>query len=349
MLKIGMISGHGCIRVYKEAAPLIEAGHKVYLASLGLAHYHEKFENFLFCEDGKRPLANAIGLLDKEVDIFHVHNEPSWLVQLVKENSNKPIVLDVHDSYLARSTPEQDAERKDQGVVNLRISTEERNNFKLADGLVFPSATFGKLIRDEFKLDQPCVIIESRVPKSLYRYNTGEWLGGLVYEGKINHPSDVSHGFDYCEYSKLSKKAEKLGMDFHIYAGKEGEDRYEKAYGSTSYHYKAFDFFNLLKAISRHDWGLVGNLTPTTEWEYALPNKLFEYIATNVPIVAINADAAAKFILEYGIGIKVDSLGELAARWPEHVECRKKLMKIRMGFAMEYRMPYLLDLYEGLL
>ena len=69
--------------------------------------------------------------------------------------------------------------------------------------------------------------------------------------------------------------------------------------------------------------GLVGNLDVTSEWKVAFPNKLFEYIAAGVPVVAINADECADFITEYGFGIVVKDLYELAERWEEHTEIRK--------------------------
>lgn len=289
-----------------------------------------------------------------DADVFHVHNEPSYFVTMIKERfPDIPVVLDVHDSYSARMTGEEYEELSNQGKFVVRLTSEERNNFQLADGLVFPGTVFGDIVCKEYKLDQPRRDIPSMLPASWYRYSMREYYGGLVYEGRVNTKAECAeapnmHGFRYCEYEDFAKKTAELKMDFHLYTIRT-EPAFKEIYKDIAIQHDPRNMKELVKDLARHDWGLVGNLTHTTEWEVAFPNKMFEYIAACVPIVAINAKACEDFVVKEGIGISVKSIEELAERWKEHREIRKNLIKNRMKFSMDAHIHELEGLYAGLL
>ena len=206
-------------------------------------------------------MRDGVNLLAKDSDIFHTHNEPSWFVNLVKEVTDLPVILDVHDSYLARVSPEEADALEEKGEGFLRITVEERNNFQLADGLVFPSKPFADLIRREFKLTQPYIVLPSYVQRNLYSYNPKKWYGGLVYEGRVDLAEDVKKsssksGFQYTVYEDLAKQAHKIGMDFHIYARK--DKAFKKVYEDIAYVHDPVGYGDLMNAIARHDWGWWG-------------------------------------------------------------------------------------------
>jgi hypothetical protein len=352
-MKIVMISGHGCIRMLKQAIVLIEKGHEVHLICNKLPSFREQFKTFHLCSDTEQML-DCLRLFVKagDVDIFHAHNEPSWYVTALKEMTDKPVILDVHDSYLARTTPDEADELRAKGIWCLREMTEERTNFQLADALIFPGDHFRQVIVPEYKLSQPALTLPSYVPKRFYQYQTMQWLGGLVYEGKVNLPAEaqgMAQGFNYCDYTDLSAKANELGIDFHIYAGRDKAEflgHYDKAH---TFVHEPLTFETLINKISGHDWGLVGNLNHTREWEVAMPNKLFEYMAACVPIVAINANGCSDFIEQEGIGITVSSLEELASRWAEHRWCRERLIKVRQNWSMNAQICHLENFYSEVL
>lgn len=349
-MKIVMISHHACVRVHKQALALIESGkHEVHLVASKHTSFAEAYSTFgHWLEIGQ--LHNFIKLHAKDTDIFHVHNEPSWPVALVKETCDVPVVLDVHDSFLARVTPEEAEEKIAKGKEVVRITAEERNNFQLADALVFPGKYFAELVSGEFGLNQPSIILPSYMPRRMYRYNSQDWLGGLVYEGKVQLNTDdkASFGFRYCNYKALAEKCHEIGIDFHLYGGREDKE-FMGVYNDIAFVHKPMVFDELVKNIARHDWGLVGNIVPTSEWDVAMPNKLFEYIAAGVPVVAINAKECGEFVREHGVGIEVKSLEELAQRWGEHVEVRKNLYKVRAKFSMNKNISALEELYDRVL
>ena len=346
---IVMIAAHACVRVQKMALPLLDKGYDVHLIADKVPSFVERYTTFTKTHDLGQ-LIEAVKLYSNIADIFHAHNEPSWFVTVVKENTDIPVVLDVHDSYLARSTPEEADKAAEEGKTHLRITHEERNNFQLADGLVYPADPFAKLVSGEFGLSQLQVVLPSFLPRRLYRYDCRERLGGLLYEGKVDLRSEVEEGrgFDYCEYEDLAKQTRKLGIDLHFYTIRP-DRKFLDIYEPMSYTHEPMDYDTLLKNITRHDWGFVGNVRKTAEWEVAFPNKLFEYIAGCVPIVSMNARTCGDFIEEHKIGVAVKSLEELRERWAEHRECRINLIKKRQQWTMENHIHKLEELYEGVI
>lgn len=351
-MKIVMVSGHACIRVQKMALALIDRGHEVHLIARKMPPYYENYATICHAP-GINHYLKAIEIYSKTANIFHAHNEPSWFVTAIKETCDTPTVLDVHDSYLARMTDEEQQEWESKGEKAFRVYAEERNNFQMADALVYPAEPFKNVVEQEFMLKQPSLVLPSMLPKMLFQYHAAEWLGGLVYEGRVDLKSSYENkpkkaGFRYCDYEELAKKAHEIGIDFHTYALRK-DDEFKEIYDDIAFCHDGRPMDELLTSLSRHDWGLVGNTFYTPEWNVALPNKLFEYIAACVPVVAMNADYCADFVVENGFGIKVDSLEELAERWSEHEQVRKTLIQNRQSVCMENHIHKLEALYKEVL
>ncbi len=329
--------------------PLMDRGHDVRLIAKKEVPFVEWYKTFTHAY-GIQHYLDAIDTHVGSTDVFHCHNEPSWFVTAIKERCNVPVILDGHDSFLARTTPEEEDKQRAEGLDTFRISVEERNNFQMADALVFPAQRFADIILKEFNLKVPYIILPSYVPRQFYQYHGKSWLGGLVYEGRCDLQSAIDETprmrpFQYAVYEDLAKQAKEMGMDFHLYATRKDKP-FMDVYGDLAFVHAALPFEEMLAHVARHDWGLVGNVTKTAEWDIAMPNKLFEYIAAGVPIVAINARDCGEFIEEHGIGIHVESLEELASRWSEHKKCRERLIKIRQQFTMESHIGELEELYK---
>jgi hypothetical protein len=347
-MKIVMLTRHACIRVFKQAIPLIERGHEVHLITNKVSQGAERCASTAVYQDTDQLYA-AIKM-HADADVFHAHNEPSWFVTMVKDvNQKTPVVLDIHDSHLLRKTAEEDEAEQQENPESFRIAIDERNNFQLADGLVYVCEPMKRIVGGEFKLDQPSVVLPSYVPKGFYRVDFDRWVGGLVYEGRIDTPDELpkkwASFFHYSDYLELGRKCKEIGMDFHIYSPRENE-KVRARYAEVSILHEPQKYDRLIKLLGGHDWGLVGNIRPHTEWKNALPNKLFEYMAGCLPVVSINAEESSKVIDEYGVGITVSSLEELASRWKEHRACRANVIKHRYQFAMDSHIHRVEELYR---
>jgi hypothetical protein len=235
------------------------------------------------------------------------------------------VILDVHDSYLARSTPEEATEKLDTGAMHLRVTAEERNNFQLADALVFPGEDFRSLVAGEFGLKQPALTLPSYVPKRFYKYKSLDWHGGPGLRGP-GQPAggERAAGAQRVRLLRLHRRrrrAKAWGWT-STSTPAAADEKFLKHYGETAFIHRPLLYEELLDAVGKHDWGLVGNTVKTREWDVAMPNKLFEYMATGVPVVSMNAADCSKFVKDTGVGISVDGPEELGERWKEHRDCR---------------------------
>ncbi len=341
---VGCLSGHACIRVQKINIALLNSGHRVYLASRKIPPFFESYTAFFNALSIKQ-MEECVKLLVDGVDLFHVHNEPSWFVGMVKQYTDKPVVLDVHDAYAAR------IERDKTGIY--RRTVEEITNFRMADALVFPSQSFAEIVLHEYGLTQPHVVVPPACPHQWYRYDFGPEIGGLVYEGRVDLRSENDCGgnpeaFRYSEYEDLSVACRNHNIDLHLYTTRQDE-AFRKTFEDTAILHRPRHIDELIRDMSRHHWGLVGNLARHQEWDVAMPNKLFEYLASGLPVAVMNAAESANLVREYGIGIVVESVEELKDRWEEHLECRKRVMKLRRLFSMEQFDYRVTALYEEVL
>jgi hypothetical protein len=339
-----MITRHACVRVSKQALPLMARGHVLHQITNKVTVYSEQYKSVLVYQDQDQ-LYNSIAM-HKDADIFHVHNEPNYMVTAVKEVfPDKPVVMDVHDSHLLRRNGD---EIKD--FSRFRVSADERNNLQLADGLVYVCEPMAEIVGTEFKLSQPSIVLPSFVPVRFYRIDFERWLGGLCYEGRIDTADELDAKWDFFQYSNylpLAEKCNEIKMDFHIYTPRSNA-KVREEYEKVCYLHEPVALHKLCKKMGRHDWGIVGNLNHHEEWKHALPNKLFEYMAACMPVVALNADECARFIREYKVGIVVESIEELAENWARHRELRQNVIKWRKEFVMENHIEKLERLYEGL-
>lgn len=343
-----MLSRHGCFRVMKEAIPLIEKGHDVHLIVNKITQGSERFSSVSVYQDTDQ-FYNALKL-HRNADIFHAHNEPSWFVTMVKDMiQDVPVILDIHDSHVLRKTDEEQREEEQDNPEAFRIAIDERNNFQLADGIVYCCDPMRDIVGREFRLEQPAIVLPSYLPRGYYRIDFDRWVGGVVYEGRIDLPDELPNKwksfFRYADYLELGEAFMKLGMDFHVYTPRENEKVRER-YSQVCILHEPQKVDRLIKLLGSHDWGLVGNIRKHTEWKNALPNKLFEYMAGCTPVVAMHADESARIIQEYDVGIVVESPEELRDRWKEHRAKRVNVVKHRMGFAMENHIHRLEKLYE---
>jgi len=329
-MKLTFVASHFCIRAVKQALALRPRGFKINGIGFKRPQFFENLDLFVRCAHNKH-LDNAVKLLEPHTDVWYVHTEPYNLVWKIREHSKKPILLDMHDSMQWR-TPNKHG----------WTSAEERATMPLVDGFVVPSQKCKQLT----PVNKPMIVLPPYVNEQFYQYHCLQWLGGLVYEGRADKRSQKSF-MDYCKYHDLAKKCLSLNLPFYLYSCWNDEAHiaeYKNALTMPTESYQP-----LLKKLSSHDWGLCGNIGKHREWNLAMPNKLFEYMAAGIPIVAMNASEVSKFIKKYKVGITVKSIEELMERWDEREECQSNVLKIRHKFTMENNIGPLAALLRDLL
>lgn len=345
-LKIASVANHCCFRVHKENLPLMNRGHEVHLIAGKVTGYSERYKTFTFFQNPDQ-CYDSIALM-KDADVFHVHNEPSWFVNMIKSvhGDNIPVVLDVHDSYTIRY-PEGEP-----SLDTPRITADERYNFQLADAHVFISDPMAEVCRNTFKLEQPYAVLPSYMPKQFYRMDSFRWVGGIVYEGRVDVKEklkEYNSFFTYCDYRELAKELRENKLAFYIFAPNRDIKEMNELYNGDAFFMQAQPPDELVRTLGSHHYGILGNIQEHEAWKYALPNKLFDYLAAGIPVIAINAPLAGKFVEENGFGINVKTVEEIVTAWGKTREFRENIAKHRFDWCMEEHIEDVENLYRKLI
>ena len=329
-MKIVKVGYHCCVRLQKQAIALLAKGHKVHLIGNQLPIGVDWTSSTYFATVSQ--LRESLRL-HKDADIIHVHNEPSWMVMVAKEIlPNTLVILDIHDSMAYRSNK---IEYK---------SSEERVAFDMADGLVFVN----EKCRQITNAKKPSCVLAPYVNEQHYAFQGWQWVGGVAYEGRIDVPA-VREYMQYANYVDTCNQFKEAGIPFYIYAPKSMEGARNKCYKSICNLCTPLPYDSLIETMGSHDWGLCGNVNKHQEWDVALPNKLFEYMAAGIPIIAMNCKEVAKFVKKYKVGIVVKNIDEIKEKWDERAECQKNVFLKRFEFSMESQIHILEKLYKELL
>lgn len=328
------IGRHGCIRQQKQAIAL--RNHALVHSVTNKVPTFKPFFQTVMLYQNQNQLRAEIRAHEK-ADIFHVHTEPFWFVQLIREVLPAArIVLDLHDSQAYRF---DEAEKQ---------SAEERCAIELADAYVYVSEHCRQITEGWHPsiLGRPYTILPSYVNERFFRLEPLIRVGGLVYEGRCDL-RNAGEWYDYCKYQDLAAVLKEEKIPFTLYGG--ASDEKTQAEYKNAIYMGSLPYDQLINDMGCYDWGLCGNLVEYPEWEVAVPNKLFEYLAAGIPVIAMNAPAVAEFVEKEGVGIAVKTIRELKARWDERQRCQAEVYKKRWRWTMERNMGGLLELYGSLL
>ncbi len=336
MLRVCMVSDHGCIRVFKEANALLKRGIAVDVLANQAPFGYNKFTTagiWLDIDQLKRSVQAS------PADIFHVHNEPDWMVTAVRDATNKPIIHDVHD--LMSIGPEE-------------ATDDEIAAFEAADAIVHvsqPCADFAKLLHGNSKLSivLPSYVNEEFIPDFYgdVSWNSIVYEGGLSSDGSVAKEENGKTWLNMRFWLPLVEEFTRQGWNVGLFcASSDPGSAYDEAgaFVVRNVHYPT-----LLRALRPYAFGIVGALRDFPLIQAALPNKLFEYISQGVVPVVFNADESARFVTEHGIGV-VPQKGDKRSIIEQIVEAgqvaRKRVIEMRNEFTMERQIQSLLDLYE---
>lgn len=332
-MRVVFASHHCCVRVIKEGLALMKAGVDVVFLQHQVSN--EAFVNLLpVCSFYRDPdeYAFKLSILSRDADLVHVHNEPDWLGHIAKQVvGDKPVVFDAHDLNSIRRG---------------EVYPDEQKSMEVCDGFIFPSRPYMDMTVKRYQLTKPCDVIYSMCNDNMLQLDSLPRVNGIVYEGGITGENQ-GDAFEYRNYVPLAKSLTKQGIPLFLY-GLDPELQTE--YGNAgAVPMGRLGYFTLLKQISRFDWGFLGCCVPHPQWETAMPNKLFEYMAAGIPVLALNAGESAKFIKEHGVGIVLDSMEQIGEVYAYHWKYRKVVAEKRGQFTMETQTGKILDLYAKVL
>lgn len=335
------IAWHTCIRVTKQAVALSQLGYKLHLVCGMLPPVLQGYEtvNTYYLGEWltgqvpaeKKQLVNAIKMLDGVVDIFHVHNEPDWIVELVCDTARRSkVIFDIHDLTSQRSGKEEPVERK---------------CIEMSDALVTISENYRDMIKKKYNITKPFEFVHSCVPEQLYVKHSLPHLDGVVYEGGLHPVINQNQFLQYRHFGRFLGFCNEKKIPFHIFPADPQFD-YQWYRNNGAYLYTSKNFPILIQELSRFDFGFAGTPIPNPEFDGAMPNKIFEYTAAGIPSMVFNASAAAKFVEKEGLGVAITSEEHFMEVYKNKEKYKKMVMKNRDRFKMEREVLKLDKLYK---
>lgn len=309
-------------RVLKESRSLIKDGFKVELVCTRFEKKNPKEEN----REGimiRRVYVGSIVFLPinlfffwlnviklyKNESIFHCNDlyalPPAYFIKKFF-NSKVKIVYDCHEHetealiYLGRP------------LLKWFAKIFERKMIKSANKVITVSDSIAEEYRDLYNIEKPSLVMNCPSFMSPHRLN--------LFREKFNIGNDKIIFLFHGEYLKgrgienlieifreLERLNNKLVLILLIY-GKDLEELKKRIDGSNNifWHDKvSVDVY--MDYVSSVDWGISLMENLCKNYNYSLPNKLFDYIMAGLPVIVSDLKEMKKFVEENNVGYVVDS------------------------------------------
>ena len=292
---------------------------------------------FDFCYDRIHAIRNGtqadfrefLSAHDGEYDLIHVHNEPNWPVVIAKESQSAPVLMNVHDVSSARPTWLGNYDPFETSAFDAADAfvfvSEWQRDFCIAQGLAVEGKPY-------------CVLPNYASESTIVAKPVLPHVGGVVYAGGMDTRGKEG---SWRDLSPVADELEKRGIPFHVYPGNPGID-----YGIV--HSTVMEYHVLTHRMSQHDWGFSGTMMPNHAWHHSYPNKVFEYMAAGIPVIALNNPLVKEFC-DSGLGMYLDDFHDIK-HLPklDHKGYVKNVKRERYRFTMGYNIQPLKDLYAQL-
>lgn len=321
------------VRVEKEIDTLIRAGHTLSIATISHRQYFEKEEildngcNVFRRKISKFVFKSSVGCLKfpfyfnfwrkyihnilthNDFDAIHVHDLPLAIIGFeAKQKHNLHFVLDLHENWPAA----MDMAHHTHTFLGRLLSSSklwrryERKMVQLADAVIVVIKEMGDRIMALDVDDSKLFIVENTLTTSVLKNNEGkpdsEFLT-LFYSGGIN----MHRGLQVV-ISALPIVVEKFpnvrlwiaGAGSYVKNLKQLVKRLElDKFVVFKGHMPYNDVFNLLL---QSDVALIPHLK-SEQTDNSSPNKLYEYMLVNKPILASNCNSVQRIVEGEKIGI----------------------------------------------
>jgi glycosyltransferase involved in cell wall biosynthesis len=368
-LRILFLEPQPCIRALKYANALrFSLGERVSLC-FGYTGYSlnslygygdECFERLVKLDineldQGIRALIN-----DFDPTLIHSHNAPNTLtLSAVSVAEDVPIIHDVHEVL---SVHNSGFEVNDDDESLSKYCEEERRANEESDGRIYATEDIGEYIQQHYDVNaENDLVFHNYVSESVIPRHFEERLSKrdgdmhIVYIGCVTSVVEDSH----YDLRKIFKDIASHGMHIHIYPTSNlitlSNDSYKRLADSSEFiHFHGnMNRKELLKEITQYDFGWAGfnGAANNEHLELAFPNKIIEYVACGLPVLAFPHKTIQRFIEQYGVGLVFDDIDDLEellkSGSPSNI--RETVLNSRHCFAIENQISSVVDFYEQII
>jgi glycosyltransferase involved in cell wall biosynthesis len=277
-----------------------------------------------------------------DIDLIHVHNEPDWMGHICKQvRPDLPVVFDCHDLFSAR--------------IGQSVADEDLA-FKKCDAFIYPSYGYQE-IAHKFHKDRignkPEAVIYSMVNREFVQEQGLPFLDACVYQGGLrtkDEEENVEESLRYYSYRDYRRLFLKLtARNVPLVAFTANYDALDKYSNTGAFMIPPVEYPFLLRELTRFRWGLAGGPVRHTQWDTAMPNKLFEYLAAGIPVIAFNAMEVEEFVKEHGVGVVLEDFRDIPRIYNDSDRYKKVVMEKRWQFTMENQVDKIIQMYNKLL
>ena len=358
-MRVLFLQRQPCVRALKYAVGLRGAWPQL---KLGFAYQgrtltefygsgDELFDGWWDLGQDARPVEALQAVLDDfQPDLIHSHNLPDVLTVLALElvDDAIPLVHDIHDLQSLRHTPYRDGFPEPVDPLDL-----ERSAIEGASAVITVSPELVDVIRARYELPDRALVLgnlalrRDRVLELPQHARDGR-SPTVVYEGSLS--TDGSH-YDLRE---LFRGVVRSGVALAIHPSRPAPEYEVLSTESPNIRcYAPLDPAALMRTIPRYDLGWAGfnSTLNAAHLDTVLPNKLYEYLGSGLPVVTLREHLALRrFVEREGVGVVLDDVSDLAdaVRDLDLTSLRQAVAEKRHRFTFEAQIGEVIDLYRDL-
>jgi len=364
------------IRVYKECKSLSLAGYDAIVVSLhdnnlnefetinGIKVHRIKLKTRKWSKHKPIQFIKYIEFIIKFIkiyknyDIFHCNDLNTLPIGvLIKKyfNKNAKILYDAHEYEIERSGNSK-YEKKILKIIENKL-------IKYANKIITVSESIANEYVNLYKIDKPLIIYnapnyvnitKTNILREIFGINNNQKI--FLFQGGLSKGRGIELILNsFIQIYEKSEEYNNLPVVIFIGDGFYKDKIIELASRYKNIYYcKPVSPFELLNYSSSADFGLCLYENINLNHFYALPNKIFEYMMAEIPIIASNLYEISQFIEKNGLGIIIEpnTFNLIQAVFKiinfEESEFKEKIKKAKCVFNWENQEKIFTQIYKEL-
>lgn len=305
-------------------------------------------------------LGNRISILARKLgaDLIHTNGPPDILGYLSREYSNLPVIHEIYDTISLLDFCDRRKKRLsvENNPVRIMSSVLYRNRelfwesyvHRRCSGLVFTSDEMMQASH-QFYGDFDGVVVPNAMPHEFFPRSHKEKLSAR--DGKIHcvYVGAIRTGDGHRDIRHIaSKLVSSTRLVLHVYPvmdSKKSLDDFTSSFAMKSnlVIHQPLHYSILAEELTQYDLGLVLlNRRDERLLEVALPNKVFEYVASGLPVAVPGYRSLRNFVKRFNCGFEYSDL-------PDDIESNQGRLhdiSFQEEFTLDFYTPRLLNLYR---
>jgi glycosyltransferase involved in cell wall biosynthesis len=357
-----------CIRTLKYAIGLRNVfGNKI---SVSLAHTghnltalygygEEYFENVLRKSGGTVNSFASRAVKETRPNIIHSHNAPDYLtIAATKVAKGIPVI---HDTHEALSAHHSGYFSSDSMRTLSRYACEEKAANELSNARIYATDGIRTYLQRRYHINRdndlvfPNYVSRHYVPRSFSKkLSETDQQVHIAYIGSITSLIKASHYYLLDIFKEIARHK----LHIHIHPASDLITRSNTAYEKIAannpfiHYHRHLDRRRLLTELTRYDYGWAGlnAVKNRKHLEIALPNKVIEYVACGLPVLAFQHKTIRNFIESNHVGLVGKDIDDLSRQLKDvdHSRLRSDVQKCKPTLIIEQRIGELVHFYQRL-